>query len=146
MMFFVSAIPGIKTRTTLPVPVMSAKNVSCSALDTLGQSFFGIGFGAEHGCQAISGTTLGRRTGGTDPISCSSKHVSAASLVVGRWSLPEGRFLNNPRGSDTVADCAKCGCSTELRVAGTTGTDFGGEVAFRSRRLSIFACQLFVDV
>jgi hypothetical protein len=40
------------------------------------------GFGVGLGCHAISGIVLGSRIGGTEPISCSSKHSSAITFVV----------------------------------------------------------------
>jgi hypothetical protein len=134
VMFLVALIPGTNRRMTLPPPVMSGVNVSMSALEGMAQNFLGIGLGAGQGCQAASGACLGRRTGGTDPISCSSKQSSAMSLVIVE-PLSAGRFLNNPRatrGSETVADWEYCGCSRELRLAETTGTDgLGGDMGLR---------------
>jgi len=66
-------------------------------------NFFGIFFGGAAGCHKFCGMMCGTLIAGSDPISCSSKHSSAAGLVKIDGSS-EGKFPLIDPGKDTVAD------------------------------------------
>jgi len=83
----------------------------------------GLDFGSGAGFQSSLGAWLGTLTVGKEPISCCSKHSSAAGLVM-TDPLSSAKSPVTEDGRDTVA--AKCdwGISKAFLLAESTGRKF----------------------
>ena len=91
-------------------------------------------------CQADAGAVCGTLITGNEPISCSSKHSSAAGFD----SIDPSSVVSEPRdGSDTVAEYCWFGSSRALLLEESTAKacDFGGEFLRPIKEL-ILSCQL----
>ena len=103
------------------------KKTDSALVEAVSMNFLGVGFGVKAGCQANSETVFGMRTGGKDPISCSSKQSSSMTLVVkDESSAPAARPVD--AGNETVAEeCETDECKTFLLEESTGIGGFVGE-------------------
>jgi hypothetical protein len=103
-------------------------------------NFRGIGLGGDAKCQADAGAVCGTLITGKEPISCSSKHSSAAGLDS---TVPSSVVSEPSDGNETVAEYCWLGSSRAFLLEESTAKacDFGGEFLRPISEL-ILSCQL----
>lgn len=101
-------------------------------------SAFGWGVARD---QAAAGAAKGTLITGSDPISCSSKHSSAAGLDATDPSSA-AKSPETDEGNETVANDCDVGSSRAFLLDESTARTcvFGGEL-FRPSKLLILSCQ-----
>jgi hypothetical protein len=140
---FDSCCPGSIIVSATPLLVLcEAKVIGSTVVGFATKNLFGsnLGWGVAND-QAAAGAAKGTLIMGSDPISCSSKHSSAAGLEATDPSSA-AKSPETDEGKETVANDCVIGSSKAFLLDESTARacDFGGEL-FRPRRLLILSCQ-----
>lgn len=140
---FGSCCPGSNIVTATPLFVLCGeKAIGSTVVGFEIRNRFGsdLGWGLAID-QAAEGAMKGTLIIGSDPISCSSKHSSAAGLDATELSSA-AKSPETDEGKDTVANDCGVGSSNAFLLNESTASawDFGGEL-LRPSRLLILSCQ-----